>query len=136
MADATGAVRAKPLSPHMTIWRFHLTMYASIINRAAGCALYGGALIVAWGAVALAMGPQAYGDFLLVAGSIVGKLALFGLTLSFFYHLAAGIRHLVFDAGHGFSPRAATMSAVVSFTFAVVASLAVWALAYATGGAR
>jgi succinate dehydrogenase / fumarate reductase cytochrome b subunit len=136
MADATGAVRAKPLSPHLSIWRWHLTMAGSILHRATGVALYVGALIVAWGAVSLAMGPAAYGQFLTCMGSIPGELILFGLTLSLFYHLANGIRHLVWDAGYGFTPRSATMSLVVVLAFTLAASLAIWALAFATGGVR
>ena len=58
---------------------------------------------------------------------------LVGLTFSIFYHLAAGVRHLVFDSGHGLTPAVANMSAVASIAFAVVATLVVWGLAFATG---
>lgn len=136
MADASGAARARPLSPHLSIWRWHLTMLGSILHRATGVALYVGALIVAVGAVCLAMGPESYAAFAGVMGSILGELVLFGLTLSLFYHLANGVRHLVWDAGAGLSPRTATLTFVLVMTFTLVASLAVWALAFATGGAR
>jgi succinate dehydrogenase / fumarate reductase cytochrome b subunit len=111
-------------------------MLGSILHRATGVALYVGALIVAAGAVCLAMGPDAYAAFAAVMGSILGELVLFGLTVSLFYHLANGIKHLVWDAGSGLSPRTATLSVVLVLTFTLVASLAVWALAFATGGAR
>jgi succinate dehydrogenase / fumarate reductase cytochrome b subunit len=121
------------MSPHLQVWRWHITMAASILTRATGVALYVGLLIVAGWAVALASGPGAYELYMALLGSILGKLVLFGLTVSIFYHLAAGVRHLVFDSGHGLTPAVANMSAVAAIAFAVVASLVVWGLAFATG---
>lgn len=126
-------VRGMPLSPHLQVWRWHITMAASILTRATGVALYVGLLIVAGWAVALASGPEAYGDYMGLLGSVLGRLVLFGLTVSIFYHLAAGVRHLAFDSGHGLTPATANMSAVAAAAFAVVASVVVWGLALATG---
>src|SRR3954463_1368950 len=107
-ADAQGPettrIRTRPLSPHLQVWRWHITMAASILTRATGVALYVGLLIVAAWAASLAVGPDAYADFMDVMGSWLGKLVLFGLTVSIFYHLAAGVRHLAFDSGRGFEP--------------------------------
>ena len=125
--------RGRPLSPHLQVWRWHITMAASILTRATGVALYVGILIVAGWAVALASGPESYESYMACLASPLGRLVLFGLTVSVFYHLAAGVRHLVFDSGHGLSPAAANMSAVASIAFGVVASLVVWGLALATG---
>lgn len=125
--------RDRPMSPHLQVWRWHITMAASILTRATGVALYVGMLIVAGWAVALASGAEAYGNYMGLLASPLGRLVLFGLTVSIFYHLAAGVRHLVFDSGHGLTPAAANMSAVASIAFAVVASLVVWGLALATG---
>jgi len=122
-----------PLSPHLQVWRWHITMAASIFTRATGVALYVGLVIVAGWAVALASGPAAYLGYMELLASPLGRLVLFGLTVSIFYHLGAGVRHLVFDSGHGLSPAVANMSAVATIAFAVVASLVVWALAFATG---
>jgi succinate dehydrogenase / fumarate reductase cytochrome b subunit len=122
-----------PTSPHLQIWRWHVTMAASIFTRATGVALYVGLFVVVAWAASLAAGPDSYALFMGLAASPLGKLVLFGLTVSIFYHLAAGIRHLVFDAGHGFEPKAANTSAIVCFAFAVVATVVVWALALATG---
>jgi succinate dehydrogenase / fumarate reductase cytochrome b subunit len=108
-------------------------MAASILTRATGVALYVGIVIVVAGAVALAAGPDAYDAFTGLMGSFLGRLVLFGLTFSIFYHLAAGVRHLVFDTGHGFTPKTANMSAAVAIAFAVAATLVVWALAFAAG---
>jgi succinate dehydrogenase / fumarate reductase cytochrome b subunit len=108
-------------------------MAASILTRATGVALYVGLLIVAGWALALASGPEAYERYMSLLASPLGRLVLLGLTGSIFYHLAAGVRHLVFDTGHGLTPAVANMSAVATIAFAVVATLVVWGLAYATG---
>lgn len=139
MAEATskgkGAAK-RPIAPHLQIWRWHVTMAASILTRATGIALYGGAMIAAAWFTALMLGPEAFGLVTALLGSWVGKAVLFGLTVSVFYHLAAGLRHLVWDAGSGFQPRTANMTAVAAMAFAVVASVVVWALAVQIGAVR
>ena len=136
-ASAPGAARARPMSPHLQIWRWHITMAASIATRATGIALYGAAVIaVAW-ALCLAGGEGPYGDFLIVIGSPLGKFALFAITVSMFYHLAAGVRHLVWDSANpqSFDPRIANLTAIVCFAFGIVAAVGVWIIAFATGAA-
>jgi succinate dehydrogenase / fumarate reductase cytochrome b subunit len=122
-----------PTSPHLQVWRWHITMAASILTRASGVALYVGVIIVAGWALALASGPDVYGEFMGLMGSWLGKLVLLGLTGSIFYHLAAGLRHLVFDTGRGFAPKTANITAALCIVFAVVATGLVWALAFAIG---
>ena len=129
----TDAPRERPLSPHTTIWRWHLTMATSILHRASGCALYGGGLILAIWAMTLAAGPEAYGTLKAVMGSFPGKIVMFGLTLATFYHLAKGIQHLIWDAGHGYNLKTATMGAIATIAFAIAATLAVWIIAAMTG---
>jgi succinate dehydrogenase / fumarate reductase cytochrome b subunit len=126
-------IRERPLSPHLTIWRWHITMASSIFHRATGVALYGGALIAAGWALALASGPQSYQLYMDLLGSLPGKVALFGLTLSIFYHLANGVRHIVFDAGKGFELKWADFGASLAMAFAVVITVLVWIFAGLTG---
>jgi succinate dehydrogenase / fumarate reductase cytochrome b subunit len=102
-------------------------MAASIATRASGVALYVGVLIVAVGAATLAAGPDPYSIYIGLLGSPIGMIVLFGLTVSIFYHLAAGLRHLVFDSGKGFLPATANVTAWASFAFAAVVSVLVWA---------
>lgn len=123
------------MSPHLQIWRWHITMFTSIAHRATGVALYVGALIAALWALALASGPVGYGRFLQVIGSPLGKLVLFGLTVSIFYHLANGVRHLFWDAGEGLTTETANRTAVAVITFAVVISVFIWVAALFTGAA-
>ena len=129
MSDAAKAPRERPMSPHLSVWRWHITMASSIANRATGVALYIGALIAAAWAIALAKGPEAYAGFKGLLGSPLGLLVMFGLTLSFFYHLANGIRHLVWDAGYGFALKTANAASVFVFAFTAAATLAVWVIA-------
>lgn len=125
--------RERPLSPHLTVWRWHITMAASILNRVTGVGLYLGFLIVAAWAVSLASGPEAYGRFTNLMGSFLGKVVLFGMTLSFFYHLASGLRHTIWDLGHGLTLKTANALSVASFAFAIAATIAVWGIAAMTG---
>ena len=133
MSELAKGARERPLSPHLSVWRWHITMATSILHRATGVALYVGALIGAAWAISLAAGPDAYASFKSVMGSPIGKFVMFGLTVSFFYHLANGIRHLVWDAGKGFEVRTADATSVVVFAFTLAASIAVWVIAYMTG---
>lgn len=133
--------REPPISPHLMtggfgsplLWRWHVTMLTSILHRATGVALYVGALIAAAWAVALAEGPERYAAFKAMLGSPLGKVVMFGLTLSYFFHLANGLRHLVWDTGHGFDVKSANASAMAALAFAVAATASVWGIAAMTG---
>jgi succinate dehydrogenase / fumarate reductase cytochrome b subunit len=126
-------LRPRPLSPHLQVWRWHITMATSILHRVTGCGLYVGALILTGWAFSLASGPNAYAAYMALLGSVLGKLVLFGLTLCVFFHMANGVRHLVWDVGKGFLPKTAEFTAVVALAFAIAATVAVWALALLTG---
>ena len=134
-----GAPKARPLSPHLVggpkvfYWRWHLTMYTSILHRATGVMLYLGAFIGAGWALSLASGADAYANYMTLMGSPLGKLVMFGLTFSAFYHLANGVRHLAWDAGKGFEPRVADTTAATVIAFGVAATLAVWVIAFMAG---
>ena len=129
----TDAPRARPLSPHTSIWRWHVTMATSIAHRVSGCALYGGGLILAAWAVCLASGPEAYAAFQALLGSPLGLVAMFVLTLSVFFHLAKGVQHLIWDTGAAFKLPLANAGAVATVAFALVATVVVWIIAAMTG---
>ena len=125
--------RVRPLSPHLQIWRFHLTMTGSILNRvAAGALSFGALFVVAWLAAA-AFGPDAYGRFAAIMGSPLGLLVWFGLSLAGAYHLTAGIRHMTWDAGEGLTPKTATNLTLVSMVAAVVIVALFWGGLFMTG---
>jgi len=133
MTDTSRRLREPPLSPHLQVWRWHVTMLTSILHRASGVALYVGALVLAAWAMSLAAGPEAYGTFKAALGSFPGKVVLFAMTAAVFYHLANGVRHLVWDAGHGLDIKTADVTAYFVIGFAAVATLAFWIAAAMMG---
>lgn len=94
--------KTRPLSPHLSAYKFRITSTLSILHRMTGVALSLGGLLFVWWLIAVASGPDAYAQFAAVVGSIVGKLVIAGFVFAFFYHLCNGIRHLFWDAGKGF----------------------------------
>ena len=119
----------RPLSPHLSVWRWHITMLTSILHRATGMALYVGALIAAGWVAALAAGPRAFAAYGAALANPVGQLVMFGLLVSLFYHLGNGIRHLAWDTGRGLEPKTADMTGVAAMVFGVVAAAAIWVIA-------
>ena len=115
--------RARPLSPHLTIYRWQVTMIASIMHRLTGVALSVGAMCLAWWLVAISRGPEAYETFLNVARSPLGLLVLFAFCWSLAFHLLNGVRHLAWDLGYGFNKHTATKtgSAVFILSFLIAA---------------
>jgi succinate dehydrogenase / fumarate reductase cytochrome b subunit len=119
----------RPMSPHTSIWKWHVTMAGSILHRATGVANYLGAiLIVAW-LCAAASGYEAYSLYGALAGSPLGQLVLYGFTLSVCYHALNGVRHLFWDAGVGFNPKLASFTGWLVIAAAIVMAAAVWVLA-------
>lgn len=91
----------RPLSPHLQIYRPTLTMVMSIVHRATGAALYVGTLLMAWWLIAAASGPNAYAGVQWFLATWVGRLVLFGYTWTLIHHMLGGVRHLIWDTGHG-----------------------------------
>jgi len=127
MAHSTDS---RPLSPHVSIWRWHITMATSIAHRASGVALYAGAILLTVWLAAIAAGPDAYEALRGLLFSLLGRLVLFAFTLAATYHLANGVRHLVWDTGAGFDPKTANAASWFVFAFCLIATLAIWAAAY------
>ncbi len=130
-APPSAPARARPLSPHLQVYRPQLTSVLSITHRASGVALAAGTLLLVWWLVAAASGPQQFATVQAVMGSWFGKLILLGWTVSLFFHLANGIRHLFWDAGLGFELRTTYASgwAVVAATLLLTVLAWAWGLA-------
>jgi succinate dehydrogenase / fumarate reductase, cytochrome b subunit len=94
--------RQRPLSPHLQVYRPQLTSIMSIAHRASGIANSAGSLLLVYWLAALAAGPDSFASASSLLGSLLGQLILFGFSVSLFYHLSNGIRHLMWDTGHGF----------------------------------
>jgi succinate dehydrogenase / fumarate reductase, cytochrome b subunit len=126
-APASAPVAARPLSPHLQVYRPQLTSVLSITHRATGVALTAGTLLLVWWLVAAATGPEQFAFVRNVMGSWLGKLVLLGWTVSLFFHLANGIRHLFWDAGLGFELRTTYASGWAVIAATVVLTIAAWA---------
>jgi succinate dehydrogenase / fumarate reductase cytochrome b subunit len=110
----------RPLSPHLTIYRWPITMTLSILHRMTGVALAVGLIAFVFWLEAIAFDAVSYDLFSEIMQSVIGQIALLGWLFSFFFHLSNGIRHLIWDTGRMFEKRQADMSA----WFVIVASIA------------
>lgn len=130
----------RPLSPHLTIWKWGPHMLVSILHRATGVAMATVAVMTfLWWLIAAASGPDAYGTFAYyifqaengdVFGQFVNllaRLAAVVLTWAFFQHMASGIRHLVLDIGAGYELRTNKTGALATMVVSTVITLALWA---------
>ena len=110
----------RPLSPHLTIYRWPISMTLSILHRLTGVALSGGLVILTIWLLALSYGATAYEPVAALLGTLFGKLLLLAFSYAFFFHFCNGIRHLFWDVGKGFEMR----QVVASAWSVVIASLA------------
>jgi succinate dehydrogenase / fumarate reductase, cytochrome b subunit len=118
---------SRPLSPHLTIWKWGPGMLVSILHRVTGGALtVVGLAILAWWLVALAGGEEAYARFTLLVGKPVGMIVLAGLTWAFWQHFFSGLRHLVLDTGAGYELRVNRFWAVMTLFGSLFATALTW----------
>ncbi|MGB7290217.1 MAG: succinate dehydrogenase, cytochrome b556 subunit [Candidatus Macondimonas sp.] len=118
----------RPLSPHLQVYRWSLTMLMSIVHRATGVVLsLGSILLVIWIA-SVAAGPNAYAMAQGVVTSPIGLLLLFGWSVALFYHLCNGIRHLFWDIGMGFEKAQARRSGWAALAGTAILTLATWGI--------
>lgn len=118
----------RPLSPHVQVWRWHITMFSSIMHRATGVGSIAGLfMVIAW-LICLGLGNEAYTHYLTFAASPLGLIVWFLLSLAGFVHLTGGIRHFIWDTGSSLNPKSADALAVWTMALGVVLTIAFWAL--------
>lgn len=126
--SAMESSRTRPLSPHLTVWRWGPNMLVSILHRATGVALsFAGLAILTWWLVALSGGPEPYAQFIKAVHNPIGLIVLAGLTWSFFQHLFSGIRHLIMDSGAAFELQVNKTSANLTIVASLIFTVALWA---------
>ncbi|HVG50433.1 MAG TPA: succinate dehydrogenase, cytochrome b556 subunit [Xanthobacteraceae bacterium] len=128
--------RPRPLSPHMTIYRWPITMAMSIAHRVTGVGLYFGTLLLAWWLLAIASGPNAYGAFQSIASSWFGRFVLFCYTWALLHHMLGGIRHLIWDNIIGLEPGEREWLATASVYGSIGLTILIWLIIYMVGGLR
>ncbi|MGB3721506.1 MAG: succinate dehydrogenase, cytochrome b556 subunit [Pacificimonas sp.] len=120
--------QARPLSPHLSIWRWRVHTVTSIMHRVTGdgLAIVGGVLFT-WWLVSAAIGAEAYAGFLSVATGPVGIIVGIGMTWGLFQHAASGIRHLAMDTGAGYDLEISKTTATLTYAVSIIATAALWA---------
>ncbi len=131
------STNSMPTSPHMSVYRWQITMTLSILHRLSGVVLLSAALGLVYWLVALAMGPAAFAQAHWFFSLWIGQALLCLWSLAFFYHLLNGIRHLTWDAGYGFTKRVYRSSGWLVVVSAVALTGAAWIIGWvlAAGGA-
>ncbi|HOX71374.1 MAG: succinate dehydrogenase, cytochrome b556 subunit [Dokdonella sp.] len=124
----------RPLSPHLQVYRWQIQMATSILHRATGVILFIGSLLIAAALLALASGAEAWSCVTGLAGSWFGLTVLFGWTWALAYHWLNGIRHLLQDAGWGFSIASFVANGWISVIGSFVLTGLVWTWVYCCGG--
>ena len=125
----------RPLSPHLSIYRWQVTMLASITHRVTGIALAAGTLVLAWWLVSISNGPEGYESFMDVAETPIGLVVLFGFAWSLAFHLLNGIRHLFWDFGYGFDKHTATRTGTLVFILSFLIAAGFFGAAWTGHGA-
>ena len=138
MADASPqpATRpARPLSPHIQIYRPLINMMTSILHRMTGAALYFGTLLLAWWLIAVASGPDAFAYVNGLIATPIGQIVLIGYTWALMQHMLGGIRHLIWDTGRGFALPTVDLMSWGSLVGSVLLTAGIWYVALKTKGA-
>ena len=129
MADAK--IRAaRPISPHLQVFRPIITMVMSIFHRITGAALYFGMGLFAIWLVAASSGADAFDAVNGLFGSILGQIVLFGFTWALIHHMLGGLRHFVWDSGHGFELKTANAMAWATVIGSVSLTILIWIVGY------
>lgn len=116
----------RPLSPHLQIYRWPITMLLSILHRITGAALSLGLIVLVLWLMLVAAGPERYQYFREIMASPLGIVMLVAWTFAFLLHLANGVRHLVWDFGRGLEIREANASAWGALVFAAALTALFW----------
>jgi succinate dehydrogenase / fumarate reductase cytochrome b subunit len=124
------AMKPRPLSPHLSIYKPTITMTMSIVHRITGVALYAGTVLLAAWLLAAAFGGENFARLQAFMASPFGRVILLGYSWALIHHALGGLRHLVWDTGKGFGPERYLMA---RFTLigSLVITLGLWVLGYA-----
>jgi succinate dehydrogenase / fumarate reductase, cytochrome b subunit len=126
MAEAKPTIE-RPLSPHITIYRWQINMVMSIAHRLTGTALYAGTLLLAAWLVAVASGEDSFALVNGVFAHPVGRLILFGYTWALLHHMLGGVRHFIWDSGRGFRIWQVNVLSWLTIIASVTLTLLIWA---------
>lgn len=135
MTQKTLPTSARPLSPHLQIYRPQLTTILSITHRATGIALAIGTFMLVWWLWSAAYSPDCYAEISSFFTSIIGKILLLGWAYAFYFHLCNGVRHLFWDIGRGFEIHVAYRSGYAVIVASILLTIVTWVAVLNDGGA-
>ena len=118
-----------PLSPHLQIYRWHISSLLSITHRISGVVNLLALILIFFWLTALSLGENNYDSFLLIINSFFGKFILIGFTWSMIFHLLSGARHLVWDLGYGFEIKTANISGIIVIISSLILTIIFWLFA-------
>ena len=118
-----------PLSPHLQIYRWHISSLLSITHRISGVINLLALILIFFWLLFFSFGEGNYELFLLIINSFFGKFILIGFTWSMSFHLLSGIRHLVWDLGYGFEIKTANISGIIVIICSLVLTIIFWLFA-------
>ena len=115
-----------PLSPHIQIYRWHISSIISISHRISGLLNFLGFILIFFWLIILSYQESNYEIFLLIINSFIGKFILIGFTWSMSFHVLSGIRHLVWDLGYGFEIKTANITGVIVIISSLTLTIMFW----------
>jgi succinate dehydrogenase / fumarate reductase cytochrome b subunit len=124
----------RPLSPHLGIYHFSITMTMSILHRITGGALYFGTLLLVWWLLAASSSARQFDIVSAFFASWLGQLMLFGYTWALLHHMLGGIRHFIWDTLRGLEPGDREFLAYATIAGSASLTVAVWVLGYMLKG--
>jgi succinate dehydrogenase / fumarate reductase, cytochrome b subunit len=121
---------ARPLSPHLQVYRPMLSMMMSITHRITGAALFFGTILFVWWLSAAAHSDTYFGFVQGLWGSFLGRLVLFGFTWALIHHALGGVRHFIWDMGKGFDLATVETLVKANLIGSIVLTILVWVIGY------
>ena len=118
-----------PLSPHLQIYRWHISSLLSITHRISGVINLIALILIFFWVLILSFGESNYELFLLTINSFFGKFILIGFTWSMSFHFLSGIRHLAWDLGYGFEIKTANISGIIVVISSLALTIIFWLFA-------
>ena len=118
-----------PLSPHLQIYKWHLSMILSIAHRIIGVVNSIAIILICLWTISLLFGEENYEIIKILFQSLFGKLLITSLSWSFSFHILSEIRHLIWDLGYGFDLKISKITGIIT----IIGSLALTVLIYLLG---
>jgi succinate dehydrogenase / fumarate reductase, cytochrome b subunit len=115
-----------PISPHLQIYRWHISSLLSITHRIAGIINLFALILMFFWLLTLNLGESNYKLFLLAINSFSGKFILIVFVWSMSFHILSGVRHLAWDMGYGFEIKTANISGIIVVVSSLVATILFW----------